>query len=101
MLGRCGAAVADERAAHKRLPFRPAEGATPRTLALSDPVGQLALRYNEQGVMRRTRTQGPKDGPPHSTQQYKMTARMVAALGAFGSVLVVYLHTAHRAGHGA
>jgi superfamily II DNA/RNA helicase len=69
--------------------LRPAEGAAPRTLSLREPVGTLALRYSEDRVLRRTPSAGPKDGPPYSTQLYKMTARMVAALGAFGAVLVV------------
>jgi len=70
------------------LRLRPAEGATPRTLVLREPVGVLALRCNDDGRRRRTNTQGPKD-TPHSTPQYKMTAQMVATLGTFGSVLVV------------
>ena len=68
--------------------LRPAEGAPPRTLEIREPVGTLSLRYDASGRMRRTPTQGPKDSP-YSTPQYKMTARMVAVLGAFGSVLVV------------
>lgn len=63
--------------------LRPAEG-TPRTLTLTEPVGQLALRYNDAGAKREG-----KDPAPHSTQQYKMTARIVALLGTFGSILVV------------
>lgn len=67
------------------LRLRPAAGATPRTLELPKPVGTLALRYNRNGALR---TSPGTDGQ-HSTPRYKMTAQMVAELGAFGSVLVV------------
>jgi hypothetical protein len=64
--------------------LRPAGGLVSRTLTLAQPVGTLARRRNVAGTFR-----SGKEGAPHSTQQYKMTARVVSALGSFGSILVI------------
>ena len=66
-----------------RIRLRPAEDTRPHTLELSEPVGRIAFRADRFGVR-----QGGRE-PSHSTPQYKMVARLIAALGPAGSVLVV------------
>jgi aryl carrier-like protein len=66
-----------------RIRLRPAEDTRPHTLGFSEPLGTVAFRADRFGVRQRRREAG------HSTPQYKMVARLVAALGHAGSVLVV------------
>lgn len=65
-----------------RVQLRPAEGLRPRQVQLTEPVGELAFRVNENGI---------REESPHSssTRQYLMNAQIAAAVGAAGPVLVV------------
>jgi hypothetical protein len=65
-----------------RVQLRPAEGLEPREVAITEPIGSLAFRVSDAGVRERH---------PHgsSTSQYIMNARIVAAVGHAGPVLVV------------